>query len=142
MRDSTWVDAEVPLFDPGIKPNDDAIPGIPALRTLLGGVLSFCLFASIGAVIVAFLMWAWGRMSGSTHRVDTGKTAAGWALVSFIGFGMVNTITSWAWGIGQGIPPLALPLAPPVAGRGFKSRHPDASMQVRGRSPGEGCPAS
>ncbi|WP_166353574.1 hypothetical protein [Phytoactinopolyspora limicola] len=97
-------EVDVGLFNPGITPNDDAVPGIPALRRLLGGVLSFCLFASIGAVIVAFLMWAWGRMSGSTHRVDTGKTAAGWALVSFIGFGMVNTITSWAWGIGQGIP--------------------------------------
>ncbi|NEE01199.1 hypothetical protein [Phytoactinopolyspora halotolerans] len=91
-------------FDPNITPNEDAVPGIPALQDLLGGVLSFCLFASIGALIVALVLWAWGRMSNSPQRVDNGKSAAAWALAAFIGFGMVNVIAAWAWGIGQGIP--------------------------------------
>lgn len=91
-------------FDPDISPNDTAIPGIPALRDLLGGLLSFCLFASVGAVIVSLVVWAWGRITSSPQRMDSGKTGIAWALAAFVGFGMINTITAWAWGIGQGIP--------------------------------------
>ncbi|NED96838.1 hypothetical protein G1H11_16145 [Phytoactinopolyspora alkaliphila] len=98
------ADSELVAFNPNIRPNDDAIPGIPALRDLLGGVLSFCLFASMGALIVSLLIWGWGRMSSSPQRIDSGKSATAWSLGAFIGFGMINTITSWAWGVGQGIP--------------------------------------
>ncbi|NED97142.1 hypothetical protein G1H11_17730 [Phytoactinopolyspora alkaliphila] len=92
------------VFDPDIRPNEDAIPGIPALKDLLGGVLAFCLFASVGAVIASLLWWGFGRLSSNPQRMDTGKTALAWSMCAFVGFGALNTLTVWAWGIGQSIP--------------------------------------
>lgn len=96
--------AIVGSFDPNITPNETGLPGIPMIQDLIGGMLSFCLFGSMAALIGSMLMWGWGRLSSSGHRVDTGKSATAWSLAAFIGFGMVNTITSWAWDVGLSVP--------------------------------------
>lgn len=50
-----------------VNPNDNGLPGIAALRTIVGAVMTVGLILSVLALIVAAVVWAFG--SHSANRI-------------------------------------------------------------------------
>jgi hypothetical protein len=75
----------IPLQDPGITPNTNGLPGLPALRQMVGALLTFSLVLCVAAFAVAAAAWALGSFNGNSHYAGKGKigclVAAGAAIL-------------------------------------------------------------
>ena len=88
--------------DPGITPNSNGLPGLPALRQMAGALLTFGLVACVAAFAVSAAAWALGSFNNNSHYAGKGKTgclvAAGAALL----IGSANAIIRFFSGINVG----------------------------------------
>ncbi|HCS62310.1 MAG TPA: hypothetical protein DIW46_13105, partial [Microbacterium sp.] len=50
-----------------ITPNDSGLPGIAALRTVVGAVMTIGLILSVLALIVSAVVWGFGSNSSNPH---------------------------------------------------------------------------
>ena len=57
-----------------VNPNDNGLPGIAALRTIVGAVMTVGLILSVLALVVAAVVWAFGSHSANPHLATRGKT--------------------------------------------------------------------
>jgi hypothetical protein len=62
------------ITDINIKPNRTGLPGIHALETMVGALLTFGLVASVAGVAISAIAWAIGSHSGNPHVAGKGKT--------------------------------------------------------------------
>ena len=76
------------LQDPGISPNTNGLPGLPALRQLVGALVTFSLVICVAAFLISAVAWARGSFNSNAHYAGKGKTgclvAAGAAVRSFM----------------------------------------------------------
>lgn len=91
------------LADININPNDNGLPGIAALRTIVGAVMTVGLILSVLALIVAAVVWAFGSHSANPHLATRGKTGVMIACGAAIITGGAVAFINFFWHVGQGI---------------------------------------
>ncbi len=91
------------LADININPNDNGLPGIAALRTIVGAVMTVGLILSVLALIVAAVVWAFGSHSANPHLATRGKTGVLIACGAAVITGGAVAFINFFWNVGQGI---------------------------------------
>lgn len=86
-----------------INPNSTGLPGIGALRTIVGAVMTVGLILSVLALIVAAVVWAFGSHSANPHLASRGKTGVLIACGAAIITGGAVAFINFFWTVGQGI---------------------------------------
>jgi hypothetical protein len=84
-----------------IPPNDSGLPGIPALKTIVGAVMTFGLILSVLALIVSAIVWGFGAASSNPHLGARGKMGVLIACGSAAICGGAVALVNFAWGVGQ-----------------------------------------
>lgn len=60
-------------FDPGVKPSEGGLPGLPVFTQVMGSINLFGLVAVVGALAASAGVWAWGHHSGGHQAEANGK---------------------------------------------------------------------
>lgn len=84
-----------------IPPNDDGLPGIAALRTVVGAVMTVGLILSVLALIVAAVVWGFGANSSNPHLASRGKLGVLISCGAAIITGASVTLINFFWNVGQ-----------------------------------------
>jgi hypothetical protein len=87
--------------DINITPNSDGLPGIEALRTIVGAVMTGGLILSVLALIVAAIVWGFGANSSNPHLASRGKSGVLVACGAAAVCGAAVTLVNFFWNIGQ-----------------------------------------
>ena len=73
------------LQDPGVSPNSSGLPGLPALREIVGALQTFSLVVCVAAFVISAVAWAMGSLGSNSHYAGRGKlgclVAAGAAIL-------------------------------------------------------------
>ena len=91
------------LADIGISPNSTGLPGIEALRTVVGAIMTVGLILAVLALILAAIVWAMGSNSSNPHLAGRGKIGVLVALGAAIICGASVTLVNFFWHLGQSI---------------------------------------
>ncbi|QTE28618.1 DUF6112 family protein [Pengzhenrongella sicca] len=86
-----------------ITPNSNGLPGIDALRTIVGAIMTVGLILAVLALIVSAIVWAMGANSSNPHLAGRGKTGVLIALGAAIICGASVTLVNFFWTVGQTI---------------------------------------
>lgn len=86
-----------------IDPNSSGLPGIAALRTVVGATMTVGLILAVLALIVSAIVWAYGANSSNPHLAGRGKigvlVSCGAAIICGASVALVN----FFWGVGQSV---------------------------------------
>ncbi|NUU15831.1 hypothetical protein HP550_01020 [Cellulomonas humilata] len=89
--------------DPGISPNEDGLPGLAVVKSIVGALMTWGLVACVAGLVVSVIVWAVARQQGNYGYASGGKTgvliAAGGALL----IGGANAIVAFFSGLGAAI---------------------------------------
>jgi len=91
------------LADINITPNSTGLPGIAALRTLVGAAMTVGLVLSVLALVVAAVVWGFGSHSSNPHLATRGKTGVLVACGAAIITGGAVAFINFFWHVGQGL---------------------------------------
>ncbi len=91
------------LADVEISPNSTGLPGIDALRTIVGAVMTVGLILSVLALVVAAVVWGFGSHSSNPHLATRGKTGVLVACGAAIITGGAVAFINFFWNVGQGV---------------------------------------
>lgn len=93
----------VRLGDPGISPNENGLPGLPVVRSIVGALLTWGLVACVAGLVVSVIVWALAHQQGNYQYASSGKSgvvvSAGGALL----IGAANAIVTFFSGLGAGV---------------------------------------
>lgn len=93
----------VRLGDPGISPNEDGLPGLSVVRSIVGALLTWGLVACVAGLVVSVIVWALAHQQGNYQYAAGGKSgvvvSAGGALL----IGAANAIVAFFSGLGAGV---------------------------------------
>ena len=84
-----------------IPPNDSGLPGITALRTVVGAVMTVGLILSVLALIIAAVVWGFGANSSNPHLASRGKLGVLISCGAAIITGASVTLIKFFWNGGQ-----------------------------------------
>jgi hypothetical protein len=91
------------IADPGVTPNRDGLPGLDAMKKIVGALLTFGLVASVAGIAISALVWALSAHNGNSHYASRGKmgvlVAAGAAML----IGGADTIVAFFQNAGGSI---------------------------------------
>lgn len=88
---------------PGIKPNDNGLPGLNRLQQMVGALLTWGLVACIAGLVISIIMWALAHHQGNYSQVSSGKTGVLVAAGGVIMIGGANAIVGFFSTLGAGI---------------------------------------
>ncbi|GAA2092150.1 DUF6112 family protein [Kitasatospora saccharophila] len=60
-------------YDPGVTPAEGGLPGLSVLKQVVSSINLFGIVATVGALAVAGVVWAWGHHTGSHGAESKGK---------------------------------------------------------------------
>jgi hypothetical protein len=86
-----------------ITPNENGLPGISQLKTIVGAVMSVGLICSVLALIVSAIVWGTGSNSSNPHLASRGKTGVLIACVAAVICGASVALINFFWHVGQTI---------------------------------------
>lgn len=84
-----------------ISPNDSGLPGVAALRTVVGAVMTIGLILSVLALIVSAVVWGFGSNSSNPHLASRGKVGVLISCGAAIITGASVTLINFFWNVGQ-----------------------------------------
>lgn len=84
-----------------IDPNDSGLPGIAALRTIVGAVMTVGLILSVLALIISAVVWGFGANSSNPHLASRGKLGVLISCGAAIITGAAVTLVNFFWNVGQ-----------------------------------------
>ncbi|MGO1664839.1 MAG: DUF6112 family protein [Micrococcaceae bacterium] len=84
-----------------ISPNDSGLPGIAALRTVVGAVMTIGLILSVLALIISAVVWGFGSNSSNPHLASRGKVGVLISCGAAIITGAAVTLINFFWNVGQ-----------------------------------------
>lgn len=90
------------LQDPGVTPNTNGLPGLPAVRTLVSATITFALVSCVVALIISAAAWALGNVNGNAHFASKGRTGVLASLFAAILIGSANALIRFFSGISIG----------------------------------------
>lgn len=100
---SETVFAAAVAMDVNIQPNDSGLPGIKALRTIVGAVMTFGLVLSVLALIISGVVWGFGANSSNPHLAGRGKLGVLVACGAAVICGASVTLINFFWDVGQDV---------------------------------------
>lgn len=86
-----------------VTPNDSGLPGIGALRTIVGAVMTIGLILSVLALIVSAVVWGFGSNSSNPHLASRGKVGVLISCGAAIITGASVTLINFFWNVGQSV---------------------------------------
>lgn len=92
----------VPL-DVNITPNDNGLPGISQLRTIVDAVMTIGLILSVLALIISAIVWGFGANPSNPHLAGRGKVGVLVSCGAAIICGAAVTLINYFWNVGQSI---------------------------------------
>lgn len=90
-------------IDISISPNESGLPGIAALRTIVGAVMTVGLILSVLALIVSAVVWGFGSNSANPHLASRGKTGVLVSCAAALLCGAAVTLVNFFWNVGQSV---------------------------------------
>ena len=90
----------VPM-DIDIPPNDSGLPGIAALKTIVGAVMTVGLILSVLALIISAIVWGFGANSSNPHLASRGTLGVLMSCAAAILCGAAVTLINFFWNVGQ-----------------------------------------
>ena len=84
-----------------IDPNDSGLPGIAALRTIVGAAMTVGLILSVLALIISAVVWGFGANSSNPHLASRGKLGVLISCGAAIITGAAVTLINFFWNVGQ-----------------------------------------
>jgi hypothetical protein len=87
--------------DISIPPNDSGLPGIAALRTIVGAVMTVGLILSVLALIVSAVVWGLGSNSSNPNMASRGKTGVLVSCGAAVICGAAVALVNFFWNVGQ-----------------------------------------
>ena len=84
-----------------IPPNDTGLPGIAALKTIVGAVMTVGLILSVLALIISAIVWGFGANSSNPHLASRGKLGVLMSCAAAILCGAAVTLINFFWNVGQ-----------------------------------------
>jgi len=90
----------VPM-DIDIPPNDSGLPGIAALKTIVGAVMTVGLILSVLALIISAIVWGFGANRSNPHLASRGKLGVLMSCAAAILCGAAVTLINFFWNVGQ-----------------------------------------
>jgi hypothetical protein len=91
----------VPAVD--IRPNTTGLPGIAALETIVGALLTFGLIAAVAGVAMSAIAWAIGANSSNPHVAGKGKNGVLVAGAAAMLVGAANTLVTFFSNAGSAV---------------------------------------
>ncbi|GAB2615173.1 DUF6112 family protein [Kribbella endophytica] len=85
--------------DPGVTPNSNGLPGLPALRQMAGALVTFGLVICVAAFVISAAVWAMGSFGNNAHHAGKGKIGCLVAAGTAILISSANTIIRWFSGV-------------------------------------------
>lgn len=101
VLDTLTALAAVLPADIDITPNDSGLPGITALRTVVGAVMTIGLILSVLALIISAVIWGFGSNSSNPHLASRGKLGVLISCGAAIITGASVTLINFFWSVGQ-----------------------------------------
>lgn len=89
------VMAALSLLPTDVTPNTDGLPGIGAIKDIVGGLLTIGLVAAVAGVALASIAWAIGSHSSNPHIAGRGKTGVIVSLAAAMLIGAANTLVNF-----------------------------------------------
>ena len=86
-----------------ITPNSTGLPGIEALRTIVGAIMTVGLILAVLALITSAIVWAMGANSSNPHLAGRGKIGVLIAVGAAIICGASVALVNFFWTVGQSI---------------------------------------
>ncbi len=86
-----------------IPPNTNGLPGLAALESIVGALLTFGLVAAVAGVAIGAIAWAIGSHSSNPHVAGKGKTGVLVAGAAAMLIGAANTLVTFFNGVGTGV---------------------------------------
>ncbi len=86
-----------------ITPNTNGLPGLAALESIVGALLTFGLVASVAGVAISAIAWAIGSHSANPHVAGRGKTGVLVAGGAAMLIGAANTLVNFFAGAGAAV---------------------------------------
>jgi hypothetical protein len=93
------IPALIQIQDPGITPNGTGLPGLEALKRMVGALLTFSLVACVAGFVISAATWALASHGGNAHYAGKGKQGCVIAGVAAVLIGSANAIIRFASGI-------------------------------------------
>ena len=84
-----------------VTPNDDGLPGIAALRNIVGAVMTIALILSVLALLISAIVWGFGSNSSNPHLASRGKVGVLVSCAAAIITGAAVTLINFFWNVGQ-----------------------------------------
>ena len=103
MSVSAWVMERVPFEDPGISPNQNGLPGLEVVRSIVGALLTWGLVACVAGLVVSVIVWALAHQQGNYQYASSGKTGVLVAAGGALRIGGANASVGFFSGLGAGI---------------------------------------
>lgn len=86
-----------------ISPNDDGLPGIAQLRTIVGAVMTIGLILSVLALIISAIVWGFGSNSSNPQLASRGKLGVLISCGAAVICGASVTLIQFFWDVGQSV---------------------------------------
>ncbi|GFZ83197.1 hypothetical protein GNZ21_01615 [Nesterenkonia alkaliphila] len=84
-----------------VTPNDDGLPGIAALRNIVGAVMTIALILSVLALLISAIVWGFGSNSSNPHLASRGKVGVLVSCAAAVITGAAVTLINFFWNVGQ-----------------------------------------
>lgn len=84
-----------------ISPNDTGLPGIAALKTIVGAIMTIGLILSVLALIVSAIVWGFGANSSNPHMASQGKLGVIVSCAAAVICGASVALVNFFWNVGQ-----------------------------------------
>ncbi len=101
ILDTLTVLATVLPANIDISPNDSGLPGIAALRTVVGAVMTIGLILSVLALIISAVVWGFGSNTSNPHLASRGKIGVLISCAAAIITGASVTLINFFWNVGE-----------------------------------------
>jgi len=88
-------------MDITISPNDNGLPGISQLSTIVGAIMTIGLILSVLALIISAIIWGFGANSSNPHLASRGKLGVIVSCAAAIICGASVTLINFFWNVGQ-----------------------------------------
>lgn len=89
------------LANVDVTPNDDGLPGIAALRDIVGAVMTIALILSVLALLISAIVWGFGSNSSNPHLASRGKIGVLVSCAAAVITGAAVTLINFFWDVGQ-----------------------------------------
>lgn len=89
--------------DIDISPNDSGLPGIGALRTIVGATMTIALILSVLALLISAVVWGFGSNSSNPHLASRGKLGVLISCAAAVITGGAVTLINFFWNVGTTI---------------------------------------